>query len=198
MRSAACGLALSAMACSSAMQPRPTAPEQYPGVVFPTTLAEGSSSNAAASPARAPASAAAPPPKRDSAPDPEPLSTRKQWQYRLHWKSGKLEVESVEPKTFDTAQITPRRFGRFAIELWIGQELLDRVRFDFPLLAGEDPTRNLPGARPGVAAKADVRQTVLVPDSERARRAVLVDREQGTQIALPWPPDAPLTPLEPE
>jgi hypothetical protein len=84
--------------------------------------------------------------------------------------------------------------GRFAIELWIGRELIERVRFDFPLLAAEDKPKagaKHAGEMPNFAAATRVSQSVLVPASRRATRALLIDRATGKTEALPWPPDAP-------
>jgi hypothetical protein len=83
--------------------------------------------------------------------------------------------------------------GRYAIELWVGRELIDRVRFDFPMLAAEElpsSARRRPlYEAPTLAAGAHVTQRVLVPASPRATRALLVDRGTGETIALPWPPE---------
>jgi hypothetical protein len=83
--------------------------------------------------------------------------------------------------------------GRFAIELWIGHELIDRVRFDFPMLALDEPgpsTASRPLAEPPSFGKgAEVRHKVLIPASERARRAVLVDRATSAVQVLSWPPN---------
>jgi hypothetical protein len=110
-------------------------------------------------------------------------------------------VESVEHRVFDVPRVTPRRMGRYAIELWIGRELIDRVRFDFPLLAAEPvpsgPRKPLEQP-PSLAAGADVTSEVLVPDNPRATRAVLVDRATGETQVLPWPPDAPIDPVSGE
>jgi hypothetical protein len=100
-------------------------------------------------------------------------------------------------KVFDRPVVTARPMGRFAIELWIGRELIDRVRFDFPLLGAEEP----PGDRQSIHAEPrfepglEAERTILVPNSERATRAQLVDRATGKIQALPWPPDAPLDPV---
>jgi len=99
-------------------------------------------------------------------------------------------------------QPTARRIGRFAFELWVGRELVDRVRFDFPLLATEPPPaptsprpihdtpRFAPGARVSVVLR--------VPVSERATRARILDRATGEVIDVTWPPraagGAPLAP----
>ena len=126
-----------------------------------------------------------------SAPDPVPLRTPLQWEYRLRYRRGEILVEQVRALRFDQPVVTARTMGRFAIELWIGSELVERVRFEFPLLAADPPP---PGRRtplhapPNFSAGADVEATVLVPRSERATRAMLVDRANGYELALPWPP----------
>jgi hypothetical protein len=79
--------------------------------------------------------------------------------------------------------------GRFAIELWVGEELVERVRFDFPLLAS--PKESDGTSAVGLDAGLVTSQKVLVPASDRARRAVLVDRTNGKEQALPWPPITP-------
>jgi hypothetical protein len=82
--------------------------------------------------------------------------------------------------------------GRFAFELWIGRELIDRVRFDFPMTSA-DPApseRKRPlDEPPTFSAGADVDRTILVPATPRATRAVLVDRGTQKTTELPWPPD---------
>ncbi|MEZ4371453.1 MAG: hypothetical protein R3B07_11540 [Polyangiaceae bacterium] len=134
----------------------------------------------------------------ETAPDPEPLSLKDQWEYTLHYVDGEVSVERVRKLIFPKPVVTDRRMGRFAIELWIGRELIDRVRFDFPMLAAEE----LPSGKrkplhepPTLAAGADVFLSVRVPASPRATRAVLIDRALGTQRSLPWPPDSPLPPV---
>ncbi|MEZ4232872.1 MAG: hypothetical protein R3B89_27080 [Polyangiaceae bacterium] len=134
----------------------------------------------------------------DSAPDPEPLSLKDQWEYTLRYQDGEVSVERVRKLVFPKPVVTDRRMGRFAIELWIGRELVDRVRFDFPMLAAEEPPsgkRKPLHEPPSLAAGADVSLAVRVPASPRATRAVLIDRATGTQRSLPWPPDSPLPPV---
>ena len=136
-------------------------------------------------------------PPRSDLPDPEPLRTADQWAYTVRYRRGSVTVEGVEPRRLDTPRVTDRRIGRYAIELWIGQELVDRVRFDFPLLAAEPPpggSRKPIEEPPTLAAGADVAIEVLVPHSPRATRALLVDRATGAVQRLPWPPDAPIDP----
>lgn len=196
-------LAIALVACTTS---RPPAGNEYaPGVVFPTSLGEGSDQGATAG--RAPRGATTGTATEvgggggtsttsvgaDTLPDPEPLRQAEQWRYQIEHVDGTLRVAVVEPVTFAQPVVTARRMGRYAIELWIGTELIDRVRFDLPLLAvqPEDGSTSLahpPDLGSGVRARA----TVLVPASRRARRAVLVDRATREVIALPWPPDRPL------
>lgn len=163
-------------------------------MLFPTTLGEGSNDTARepkAPPRRAPEPAPAKLPT-NAPPDPEPLRIADQWEYELAWDAGVMKVVSAKAKRFPTPVVTARKMGRFAIELWIGPELVERVRFDFPLLAAEDD----PGHRAGPSFDkgAHVRQRVLVPAAPRARRARLVDRATSEVVALPWPPDAAAAP----
>jgi hypothetical protein len=111
------------------------------------------------------------------------------------YEGGRVTVASVRPLVFRQPIVTARQMGRFAIELWIGHELVERVRFDFPLLAAEPPPPGVAASRsrplhepPRVAADARLERTVLVPASSRATRALLVDRATGSGQPLRWPP----------
>lgn len=125
------------------------------------------------------------------APDPVALSTASQWELTFHYSKGGVRVERVRSIQLERPLTTARRFGRFAVELWIGRELVERVRFDFPLLGGEPASS---GARHPLhesarfAPGADTTQRVLVPASERATFALLVDRATGQSWPLSWPP----------
>lgn len=143
------------------------------------------------------ATGAVPPPRNDP-PDPTPLRLKEQWEYELEMKAGKLSVLATHARTFPQPVVTARRFGRYAIELWIGNELVDRIRFDFPGLAMEEPDAAAGGRRPlyspiTLTSGAEVRQKVLVPAAPRARRARLLDRGTGQSFALPWPPEPTAT-----
>jgi hypothetical protein len=167
-------------------------PNDTPGVTLDPPAPPREEPAAAGAAMRAGASVEAEPPGADSPPDPRPLVAGRQWEYVVRYAGGELSVKSVVERRFDRPRATARRMGRFAIELWIGRELVDRVRFDFPLLAAEpapqgdrEPYRE----PPSFAIEADVTQTVLVPASDRARRALLVDRATGRSVELDWPPD---------
>jgi hypothetical protein len=190
-----------AAACSSA---RLGGPDGSSGVTMPARFAEGKNEKPKErSDAGAPADGGsaealeklAARRKAGTLPDPEPLIVARYWEYQVLYDRGRVSVRSVRPLRYDRPIATPRYVGRFAIELWIGHELVDRVRFDFPVIAADEvrtgPRRPLEEP-PSLAAGAAVAQTVLVPASPRATRAELVDRATGSRQVLPWPPDHPL------
>jgi hypothetical protein len=171
--------------CSQARPPSPNEPT--PGLVFPAHFAEGEAQDAgAAKPEPVPVE----PAKRTSSPpDPEPLRQSEQYEYTIAYDAGVTYVVSVRAVKFPQPVVTARKMGRFAFELWIGTELVDRVRFDFPLLAAEEPPKHpRPLNEPPSLAGGVLKATVLVPAAVRARRAVLVDRGTDRETELPWPP----------
>jgi hypothetical protein len=164
-------------------------------VTVPTPIAEGKRGEPTL-PRRTPVDAGAQVRAVSTLPDPQPLRINRQWQYDILYERGRLRVARVEGLRFPQPVVTAREMGRYAIELWIGAELVERVRFDFPLLGAEDPAAmNERGAlkqTPSLAATTTVTRRVLVPASPRATRALLIDRATGESQPLPWPPDAPL------
>lgn len=201
------GVVLGAAACSGA---RLESDEGRPTLSLPARLAEGRGdgetegdpepdADAAASTTDGGAEAISPLLRYGSLPDPEPLRLAAQWEYELVYAGGDVRVARVERRALRAPRVTPRVVGRFAIELWIGQELVDRVRFDFPLLAAEevqDGKRRPLHDPPSLVARSELTRRVLVPASPRATRAILVDRATGQVTPLPWPPDAPLGPSD--
>ena len=187
-----------ALACSGA---RFEGSAQGPAVSMPTRIAEGSDQDAGvgdAAPDGRPLVGAAERGQRlGSQPDPEALKEARHFVYEVIYDRGKVRIGRVRAVRFKHAVPAPRKMGRFALELWLGRELIERVRFDFPLVAAEDPRKKKahphhepPSFASGVTASLEV----LVPASARATRAVLVDRATGSHEELPWPPDAPLGP----
>jgi hypothetical protein len=168
---------------------------------MPARIAEGSEQDAGAADAAADArqliGAAERDPGPGSLPDPEALKEARHFEYEVSYEGGKVRVTSVHGVRFQRPVPAPRKMGRFAIELWLGRELIERVRFDFPLVAAEDPRKKKKHPLhepPSFAAGVVATLKVLVPASARATRALLVDRATGETQALPWPPDAPLGP----
>jgi hypothetical protein len=200
------------VSCAPARPPLPT--EATPGIVFPHHLAEGRGGGAPpgsrppATPRPLPPAASVTPSAstnaapsttpRPSPPDPEPLRTPKQYELRLVYENGRITVEAVRALTFRQPVVTARNMGRFALELWIGQELIDRVRFDFPLLGVEEPKaskRKRLYEPPSFGGK--LAATVLVPASTRVRLAVILDRATGKETELSWPPTVTAPPAAP-
>jgi hypothetical protein len=171
----------------------------HPAFVVPHHVAEGKGEGADVPPeadggAHQPLPEPAPalPQLSGSVPDPAPLSMAEQWQYQLLFQNGAPSVERAEKRILAKPISTPRRMGRFALELWIGRELIDRVRFDFPLIAAEEApgiTRRPLHDAPSMVPNAVSRIVVLLPASPRATRLVLVDRATEKSQELPWPPD---------
>lgn len=127
-------------------------------------------------------------------PDPPALTERAQWVFTVDYDRGTLHVGQPSFKCLDKPQATGRRLGRFAFELWLGHELVERLRFDFPLLATETPRsgprkplREVPSFAPG----ARVSVTLRMPASERAVTARILDRATGDIVEVPWPPGVP-------
>jgi len=129
------------------------------------------------------------PPPSGYLPDPLPLVTRHQWIVDLGYRGGVVVFGGARRVELAKPAGTPRAMGRFALELFIGKELIDRVRFDFPLL-GADEFADTPrrwDSPPSFERHLTTRAAVILPHSERATRAVLVDRATGNVWALPWP-----------
>lgn len=123
-------------------------------------------------------------------PDPPPLVSDKWLRVTVQHDRGTLSVKSVKEESARRASPTSRRMGRFAAELWIGCELIDRVRFDFPLMAAEEHTAKAPH-EPNFESQGQFETTVLIPYSVRATRLELRDRARETAphqvLVVPWP-----------
>lgn len=126
-------------------------------------------------------------------PDPKPTSARDWVELEFTYANGEAKPRASRRLQTAKPRDSARVVGRYAVELWIGCELIDRVRFSFPLQAGESPPKT--GKRhelhepPSFSAGGELKATVLVPFSDRATRAELVDRSAGTRVQLPWPPN---------
>jgi hypothetical protein len=135
--------------------------------------------------------ALADPPRGGFAPDPPPIASRKHWIFQISSRDGKIQIEGVKPVTYDKPAETPRVIGRYALELYIGFELLDRVRFNVPLMGGEGSEGNrnrLP--KPRFEQNVTATLTARLADNPRAAYLLLVDRETGEKQKLVWPPEA--------
>lgn len=197
-----CSTVLLVLSACQAVGP-PSNPE-YPSLQLPTRLDSSAPSGPASSPAAtSPSLANAKEPEAEEAgsarphgdlPDPPALSERAQWFFTVDYDRGTLRVGQPSFKCLDKPEATGRRMGRFAFELWLGHELVERLRFDFPLLATETPRsgprrplREVPSFAPGARVSIALR----VPASERATTARILDRATGDIVEVPWPPGAP-------
>lgn len=114
--------------------------------------------------------------------DPPPLVERGRWVFDLRWDRGDVWLLGITRRDLASPEATPRVIGRFALELFEGPALVERVRFDFPLLAVAEPD----GAM-NLTAKLRTRIGVLFPATKRGTRLELWDRATGRRWSLPWP-----------
>jgi hypothetical protein len=126
-------------------------------------------------------------------PDPSPLRTRHQWIITLAYRDGVASLRGARSIELPQAASTARNVGRFALELYVGNELLDRVRFEFPLLGADEfaGLRRPWDAPPTFERHLSTSTAVMMPRNERATRLLLVDRASGQTWSLPYPPDQP-------
>jgi hypothetical protein len=121
-------------------------------------------------------------------PDPPPVVSREQWVWGLRWSKGDVYLLGVQPWDVGAPRATPRVIGRFAIELWEGKTLVERVRFDFPGLGVPD-TDGGHFAPPSFERGLTTRIGVIFPAVKRGTRAELIDRATDQRWILPWPPN---------
>ena len=116
------------------------------------------------------------------------MHERAQWVFDLRYDRGDVYLLGVHHLELAAAQLTPRAMGRFAVELFEGPTLIERVRFDFPLLgAGPAPDAGYP-APPSFEAKLRSRIGVMFPATSKGTRLELWDRATNQRWKLPWPP----------
>jgi hypothetical protein len=121
-------------------------------------------------------------------PDPEPLVECSQWVFDLRWDRGDVWLLDVRPMNLPAPQATPRVMGRFALELFEGKALIERVRFDFPLLGAAEMRDGGPSGEPSLSAKLRTRIGVIFPATSRGTRLELLDRATQRRWSIPWPP----------
>jgi hypothetical protein len=144
--------------------------------------------------------ALADPPSAGHAPDPPAHPSVKQWVFDVRVSRGKPTVEKTRSMTVAQPYETARVMGRYALELYVGPELLDRVRFNVPLAEGPpsqaDKPRKNPFPRPRFE-DVTTRIRVQMADHPRAAYLAVVDRATGTVERFEWPPssDGQLVPI---
>jgi hypothetical protein len=120
-------------------------------------------------------------------PDPPPMREKSQWIFDLRWDRGDAYLLGVHKIELPAPQETPRAMGRFAIELFEGPTVIERVRFDFPLL-GDEPRDGGIRSVPWFGKKLTTRIGVMFPATSRGTRLSLWDRAADKRWDLPWPP----------
>ena len=122
-------------------------------------------------------------------PDPPPMNEREQWVFDLRWDQGEVYLVAVHKIDMGAPHPTPRAMGRFALELFEGPTLIERVRFDFPMLGGT-PEQVDAGLQtpPRFEPKLRTRIGVLFPATKRGTKLELWDRARDVRWPLPWPP----------
>ena len=154
-----------------------------------------SSGNAAAD-GRDAAAPATPAPAREGGapisktpPDPPPMTERQQWVFDLRWDRGDIYLIEVHKVDMAGPHQTPRVMGRFALELFEGPTVIERVRFDFPMLGPPpDPADAGPKGQTRFEPKLRTRIGVLFPATKRGTKLELWDRATNVRMPLPWPP----------
>lgn len=127
-------------------------------------------------------------PKEGWPPDPPPVAATKQWVFELRTKDSVPAVAKVSGLELQKAEATPRMMGRWALELYVGTELLDRLRFNVPL-AGDTGHEKKEAGRNRPVFKVNTKFFVRMADHPRATQVRLVDRATGEVQIFAWPPD---------
>jgi hypothetical protein len=128
-----------------------------------------------------------PPFEYRNTPDPELAPTDAYYELTLRYCERSVHLLGAKRVVLKRPTTLPRLMGRFAAELWIGHELLERARFEFPGLAADTlEVKEPPPIELG--ARADVVWKVKVADRVRATQAWIVDRATGERWILDWPP----------
>jgi hypothetical protein len=121
-------------------------------------------------------------------PDPPPMTEREQWVFDLRWDRGEVFLVAIHKIDMGAPHVTPRVMGRFAIELFEGPTLIERVRFDFPMLGAPEASDGGLRAAPKFEPKLKTRIGVLFPATKRGTKLELWDRAKDQRWPLPWPP----------
>lgn len=121
-------------------------------------------------------------------PDPPAMNEREQWVFDLRWDRGEVYLLAVHKMDMGNPHPTPRVMGRFALELFEGPTLIERVRFDFPMLGVSETPDSGFTTPPRFEPKLKTRIGVLFPATKRGTKLELWDRARDVRWTLPWPP----------
>lgn len=125
-------------------------------------------------------------------PDPEPTESSRELVLDLAWEKGTPVLQRATPRTLAAPRKAGRWMGRFALEVTEGPALIERVRFNFPLIADPPASRADYKQPPSFENGLTTTVRVVFPALARGSRFTLVDRATGRRWALPWPIDQEL------
>lgn len=115
-------------------------------------------------------------------PDPTPLFTDSVFVLTIKYDKGVVSILKVRHEKLPAKVALDRRFGRFAAELFSGPTLVERVRFDFPLINDDSVASEI--YEKGLTVQVDVR----IPDSDRPNKLEIWDRANDKRWKLEYPP----------
>lgn len=133
----------------------------------------------------------APGPKKDAPadappkpipPDPTPLAADGVFVMSVRFNKGEITVAKVRREKLPAKAAVDRHFGRFAAELYSGPTLVERIRFDFPLINDDSNASDI------YAKGLDVTVDVRIPDSDRPNKLEIWDRSTDKRWKLDYPP----------
>jgi hypothetical protein len=134
---------------------------------------------------------AQPPPKKDALvdappkpipPDPTPLVSDAVFVLSVRFNKGTVTITKVKREKLAVKSAVERRMGRFAAELFSGPTLVERIRFDFPLI--NDDSKASEVYEKGLDVTVDVR----IPDSDRPNKFEIWDRATDQRWKFDYPP----------
>lgn len=115
-------------------------------------------------------------------PDPTPLAAEAVFILTVRYEKGQVTLVKTKREKLPIKAALPRHMGRFAAELYVADTLLERLRFDFPLISDDSNIGET------YAKGLDVRVDVKIPDSDRPTRLEIWDRATDRRWVLPYPP----------
>lgn len=139
------------------------------------------SASASAKPSGAPTAGT----EKSIQPDPTPLVADAVFVLSIRFDKGKVSIVKVVREKLPKKAAVPRKLGRFAVELLSGPTVVERVRFDFPLIHDDDV------AGEAYAKGLDVTVDVRVPDSDRPNKLEIWDRATDKRWKYTYPPKVP-------
>jgi hypothetical protein len=119
-------------------------------------------------------------------PDPPPTRSTRFHLIDLRYHRGTVTLVGTRIEAMSEPTAAPRVIGRFAVELFEGPTLIERVRFDFPFLGSAAGDAG-PLRESRLEAQLTSAVGVRFPALARGTRLELLDRKTGERWALPWP-----------